>query len=79
MAANELLDNWDVVKPDIISYIEEIGIDYEETEELRREEEMREGEGNGIEEHTKSAYETSRLVKASSGIRFFMSMIKQKV
>lgn len=79
LAANELLDNWDVVKPDIISYIEEIGIDYEETEELRREEEMREGEGNGIEEHTKSAYETSRLVKASSGIRFFMSMIKQKV
>lgn len=79
LAANELLDNWDIVKPDIISYIEEIGIDYEETEELRREEEMREGEGNGIEEHTKAAYETSRLVKASSGIRFFMSMIKQKI
>ena len=81
-AIDEMLDNWDVVKPDMISYLEELGVDYQDELELQREDllngdEEDIGKADGISEHTKLAYEESRMVKVSPSIRFFLSFIKK--
>ena len=82
-AVNELLDNWDSVKPDIESYLGELGVDYEEKiNPTNEEDDPMDDEGSidtsdpTLSEHTKASYETSRQVKTSTGIKFMLSFIK---
>lgn len=90
LAAEEAIEKWDVVKMDMIEYIGSFGIDYRESvkndeivstqdaEAIEEEKNTLEGEvPNDIGNHTKEAYETSRTAKATTGIRFFTSMIKK--
>lgn len=90
LAAEEAIEKWDVVKMDMIEYIGSFGIDYRESIKnddivstqdataIEEEKNALEGEvPNDIGNHTKEAYETSRTAKATTGIRFFTSMIKK--
>lgn len=90
LAAQEAIEKWDTVKMDMIEYIGSFGIDYREsvknedivstqdTEAIEEEKNALEGEvPNDIGNHTKESYETSRTAKATTGIRFFTSMIKK--
>lgn len=82
-AMNELLDNWEAVKPDVENYLGELGIDYNEVQSEITEDGLNGDEEDmnsiDIEQHTKASYETARYTKATSGIRFFTSMIKETV
>lgn len=90
LAAEEAIEKWDTVKMDMIEYIGSFGIDYRESIKndeivstqdaaaIEEEKNALEGEvPNDIGNHTKEAYETSRTAKATTGIRFFTSMIKK--
>lgn len=80
LAIKEALQNWDVVKNDVIDYFQELGTDYKEVLEEEKEDVLTGDEekmSDGLENHTKASYETSRYVKMTKGIRFLFSMIEE--
>lgn len=91
----EVIDKWDVVKQDLITYIADLGINYQETQksgeivnsdqtqDIENDNNLLTGDvediasSNIFGRYEKSSNEYSRLVKATTGIRFFTSMIKK--
>lgn len=81
-AVNELFDNWDVVRDDIEATMREIGIDRDFVAEQKRIEDLNgdpESIAEGMEHnYDQASYEVSHLFRATTGIKFFTSLIKSK-
>lgn len=78
-ALKQVLDNWDVVKPDIAAAISKISTDYRVQYEDQNREDLEGDEqsiaGSAINDHTKASYEFSQFSRATSRVKFFFSGI----
>lgn len=75
LAVKEIFDNWNSLKQDFVTRISEnFGVEYHDEDE-----EALSGDVTEVGEeriHGKASYEESRITKATTGIKFFASMIK---
>lgn len=78
-ALQQIVDNWDVVRPDIVAAISKFSTDYQ----VKFDDENRddaEGDeksiaGAAIGDHTRASYEFSQFSRAGSRVKFFFSAI----
>lgn len=81
---SEMIENWDVVKLDLINYMKEIGINYKTEEDRQYEKMMLAGDLMLDEENEgffalllKESSESSQTTRASKGVKCLASMIKE--